>query len=483
MINLLTLSGSEIAKMIRHRMVTSREVVKAHIEHIKKVNPLLNAVVKERFQDAMREAEIADSKINDYPIEALPPFYGVPCTIKEHFALKGMPSTSGLVSRKDNISKSNATVVERLLGAGVIPLGVTNVSELGMWMETNNAVYGRTNNPYDIKRTAGGSSGGEGAIIGAGGSPFGIGSDIGGSIRIPAFFNGIFGHKPTGGLVPNTGHYPNTEGKALRFLTSGPMAKHAEDLWPVLKIISGDDRQDKGILSFPLQEPSSVDMKKISVLDVSDNGMIPISDELKFIQEKAVESLARLGAKVTKVQLASLKESFFIWTSMLSEAGGRSFKNMMGDGIDINPGIELFKFMVGSSNHTLPGILLSFAEDVPRLFPQLSKEFVEKGEALKKEFDEIVGENGVMLYPSYPEVAPLHNKPLVNLFHWMYTAIFNVLETPVTQVPLGLNQNSLPLGLQVVGSHGNDHLTIAVAMELEKVFGGWTPPKYLKYHI
>ncbi|MCB1189066.1 MAG: amidase [Leptospiraceae bacterium] len=483
MINLLTLSGTELAKMIRHRMVTSREVVKAHIEHIKKVNPLLNAVVKDRFTEALKEANLADSKIRDYPIEALPPFYGVPCTIKEHFALKGMPNTSGLVHRKNNISITNATVVERLLSAGAIPLGVTNVSELGMWMESNNEVYGRTNNPYDRKRTAGGSSGGEGSIIASGGSPFGLGSDIGGSIRVPSFFNGIFGHKPTGGLVPNTGHYPTTEGKAIRFLTSGPMAKHAEDLWTILKIIAGDDGKDKGILNYTLRDPKEVRLKDLTVLNVTDNGLIPVSDELRFIQQKAIAALSHAGAKISNVQLADLKDSFFIWASMLSEAGGRSFKNMMGDGTDINVGLELTKWMLGFSNHTLPGILLSFVEDVPKLLPNITKEFVQKGENLKKEMKEIIGEHGVMLYPSYPEVAPPHNKPLANLYHWMYTAIFNVMENPVTQVPLGLNQLGLPLGIQVVGSHGNDHITIAVAMELEKAFGGWTPPKYLKYHI
>ena len=136
---------------------------------------------------------------------ALPPLLGVPCTIKESIALRGMPNCAGLLSRREHHATETAPAAARLLAAGAIPLGVTNTSELTMWIESANYVYGRTRNAYDPARVAGGSSGGEGAAIGSGGSPIGLGSDIGGSIRLPAFFNGIFAHKPTPGLVPNTG--------------------------------------------------------------------------------------------------------------------------------------------------------------------------------------------------------------------------------------------------------------------------------------
>ena len=138
-----------------------------------------------------------------------PPLLGVPCTIKESFAVAGMPHTSGSVARKDVIAEHSATAVAAARqAAGAIPLGVTNTSELTMWIESDNRVWGRTNNAYDATRTAGGSSGGEGAAIGSGFAPIGLGTDIGGSIRLPAFFNGVFGHKPSGCLVPITGHYP-----------------------------------------------------------------------------------------------------------------------------------------------------------------------------------------------------------------------------------------------------------------------------------
>ena len=205
---LLTYSASQLAKIIKDQEVSSEDIVKLHIDQIKKVNPFLNALIKDRFTEAINEAIAADKLIKSRAKEELPPFIGVPCTIKESFAFTGMPNVSGLVSRKGLIQKEDAETVNRLIRAGFIPLGVTNTSELCLWMETNNQVYGRTNNAYDQTRTAGGSSGGEGAIVAAGGSPFGLGSDIWGSIRSPAFFNGVFGHKPTGGLVPSTGHFP-----------------------------------------------------------------------------------------------------------------------------------------------------------------------------------------------------------------------------------------------------------------------------------
>ena len=165
----------------------------------------------------------------------------MPCTIKESFGVAGLPQTSGSVARKDVVAERSATAVQRLVDAGAIPLGVTNTSELTMWIESQNRVWGRTNNAYDPNRTAGGSSGGEGASIGSGFAPIGLGTDIGGSIRLPAFFNGVFGHKPTGCLVPHTGHYPfpNERGSAL--LGCGPLTRRAEDLMPFLRIVAGPD--------------------------------------------------------------------------------------------------------------------------------------------------------------------------------------------------------------------------------------------------
>jgi fatty acid amide hydrolase 2 len=463
--------------MIRSREITSREVVDAHIARTEAVNPKINAVVKDRFAAARADADAADARVRAAsPDEALPPFWGVPCSIKESIGLRGMPFTSGLVARADVIADEDATTVARLKAAGAIPLGVTNVSELCMWMETNNRVYGRTNNPYDPKRIVGGSSGGEGAIVGAGGAPFGLGADIGGSIRMPAFFNGVFGHKPTGGLVPGTGQYPMPENGALRFNTTGPLCRRAEDLMPLLRVLAGPDGRDAGCSEHALGDPASVRLDELSVLDVEDNGAVPVADDLRAARRRAVEALRARGARVEQVELKLLKHSLSIWSAMLSAESGKTFGELLGDGQQRRWGVELLRWVLRRSPHTLPAIVLALVEKLPKLMPQAQRRAVELGLALKSELAARLGSHGVMLYPPYASCAPPHYKPMFPPFNWQYTAIFNVLELPVTQVPLGLNEAGVPLGVQVAASHGNDHLTIAVALELERQFGGWVPP-------
>jgi fatty acid amide hydrolase 2 len=432
--------------------------------------------VCDRFEPARDEARRADAATIATPRDRLPLFHGVPCTIKESFALEGMPNSGGLVARRDHIATSDATAVARLRAAGCIPLGVTNVSELCMWMESSNRVYGRTANAYDAKRIAGGSSGGEGSIVGAGGVPFGLGADIGGSIRMPAFFNGVFGHKPTGGLVPGSGQYPLAENDALRYLTTGPIARRAEDLMPVLRVLAGPDGIDSRCEARVLGRVEDVDLSKVRVLDVGGNGRIGVSRDLRAAQKKAARALASRGARVEETRVEGFHRSAEIWAARMGTQETTSFRSRLEYGAPKHMGRELARWALGHSDHTLPAIALALVEGITKASPQQTARFVAMGLALKEEVANRIGDDGVMLFPSYPEVAPRHHAPLLVPVKWMYTAILNVLELPVTQVPLGLDARGLPLGIQVVGAHGRDHLTIAVAMELERQFGGWVVP-------
>jgi fatty acid amide hydrolase 2 len=477
---LLTMSATELARRIRTGEVTSLEVVDTHIDHIRRVNPVINAVVRDRFAEAREEAQEADRRVRSEPTAALPPFHGVPCTIKECFLLTGMPNSSGLLARKHVVATEDAEAVIRLRRAGAIPLGVTNVSELCMWMETNNRVYGRTNNPYDPRRIVGGSSGGEGAIVGAGGAPFGLGADIGGSIRMPAFFNGVFGHKPTGGLVPGTGQYPIAHGDALRYLTTGPLCRRAEDLMPLLRVLAGPDGRDTGCYALPLGDVSSVDLKGLRVIDVADNGRIPVTPDLRAAQERAVAALADRGARIEQGRFEGLTRSLEIWSSMLAAAGGPTFSELLGNGRPTRTGRQLIRWVLRRSPHTLPALVLVGIEKVTQLMPKQVEQMIRLGEALREELTARIGIDGVLLYPPHARPAPRHYKPLWPPFNWVYTAIFNVMQFPVTQVPLGLNAEGLPLGVQVASIPGHDHVTIAVALELEKAFGGWVPPRPLR---
>jgi fatty acid amide hydrolase 2 len=477
--SLLTRSGIEIAKMIRDKKISSREAVDIHIRQIEKVNPHINAVVADRFNEARKEADRADKLLKSGSKNRLPIYHGVPCTIKEAYAMKGMPNTSGLVSRKNVIAEIDATCVARVKKAGAIPLGVTNIPELCMWIETYNNIYGRTNNPYNLKHIAGGSSGGEGAIIGAGASPFGLGSDIAGSIRLPSFFNGIFGHKPTGGLVPGTGHFPNVIGPAQRYVTFGPMARRAGDLMPLLKILAGPDNIDTYCEKHIIGDNKKVNIKDLEViiLDGLENFYISsVSDEMLKAREDCARELEKQGAKIKTLNCGLLKDAFLIWVSMVHEGSSVTFREILSDGKKINIAWEMLKGIFGASDFTLPIKYTVLLEDLGKYTHKTIMKYNSMGFELKSVLQNALGKKGIILFPSFPYAAPRHYETMIKAFNFYFTGIFNVMEFPATQVPLGLNKKGLPLGVQVASNHWNDHMTIAVSEHLEKVFGGWVPP-------
>ena len=473
------MSALELAAAIRRRELSSREIVGAHVELARTINPTVNAIVVERYDEALREAEAADRRLaataSDEP---LPPLFGVPCTIKESFAVTGLPNTSGLVRRRDVIAREDATTVARLREAGAICIGLTNVSELCMWMESNNRVYGRSNNPYDPRCIVGGSSGGEGAIVGAGASPFGLGADIGGSIRMPAFFCGVFGHKSTGGLVPGTGMHPISENAALRYLATGPIARRATDLMPLLRLLAGPDGRDHGVRELELGDPETVELGRLDVWVVEDDGKRTVDIEMLDALDRAAQTLARRGARVRRRKIPEFGRAFEYWSAAMADAAETSFRTLLGDGEPIRVRRELLRWALRRSDHTLPALVLAAVEDLWPIVPseQKRKAIVAEAVALQHQMNELLGQSGLLLYPSHSRPAPRHYGPLLRPFGWTFTAIFNVLELPATQVPMGLSRAGLPLGVQVVGANGNDHLTIAAALELEREHGGWVRP-------
>ncbi|AKT40815.1 amidase [Chondromyces crocatus] len=481
---LLLLSATRLAAMIRAGAASSEQIVDAHIRHIERVNPVINAMVATRFDAAREEARVADARVATEPVESLPPFHGVPCSIKESFAVVGMPNSAGLLARAGLRASEDAVTVTRLRNAGFIPLGVTNTPELCMWMESNNRVYGCSNNPYDPRRTVGGSSGGEGAIVGVGGAPIGLGSDIAGSIRMPAFFNGVFGHKPTGGLVPSSGQFPRPSGDTLRYITTGPLTRRAEDLMPLLALLAGPHPDDPACTVFPLGDPSTVDVASMVVHVIEGDGLHRVHPDLLDAQRRAARALAQRGATVRPAHLAHLSRTLEIWSAMVaagnlvSDHPTPSFAELLGEGRRISVARELLRLPLGRSPHTLPALALAFLEDVGKRLPGRMAQAEKLGLELRAEIAELLGDHGVLLYPPHPVPAPLHGHSLYSPLRWAYTAIFNVMELPVTQVPLGLNRDGLPLGVQVVAPHARDHMSIAVAQQLEKSLGGWTPPSF-----
>ena len=465
------LSAAQLAAAIRRRDTSSREVVEAHIEVLERSRT--NAIAADRFEQARAEADEADRRVEEGA--DLPPLHGVPCTIKETIALRGMPNCAGVVSRRDYRCEETAPTARRLLDAGAIPLGVTNVSELALWIECENRVYGRTNNAYDPKRIAGGSSGGEGAAIGSGGSPIGLGSDIGGSIRIPAFFNGIFGHKPTPDLVPITGIFPTTHGEAARLLGLGPMARRAEDLMPVLRIIAGPDGHDPRVRDVELGDPAEVSLEGLDVVLSDHASIVPVSRELRDARERAAGALAALGARVRRERLTSLRRALELYVAALQDGAGVSVSEILHEAG--TPPLTLRSALRRGGPHTVQTRILVATERLADLVPaSRTRRALAAGRSLAEEMAAII-DRGVLLHPPFGRVAPRHSTTVGR--GWVVTpaAVFNLLGLPVTQVPLGLNERGLPLGVQVVAGFDRDHVSIAVAVELERVFGGWVPPR------
>ena len=291
----------------------------------------------ERFLDALTEAEEIDARLAALSEEERAdlfrekPFLGIPFSTKDWFTVRGLSWTSGLLARKGLKGNVDAPVVAAMKAAGGIMVGVTNVSELCMWMESNNKVYGRTCNPYHTGRTVGGSSGGEGCVISAGGSPWGIGSDVGGSIRIPSFFNGIFGHKPSAGIVDNSGHVPQARGiinnvflgwygnvwQCLTLIAgTGPMCRHAEDLSPMLQVLAGERAE---LLN--LQQP--VDISELKFYFLPDDGGFPLVSPVQSdLRQAQARLLQRFREKWSvRTELANLPDfyhSLLIWTNSMS---------------------------------------------------------------------------------------------------------------------------------------------------------------------
>jgi fatty acid amide hydrolase 2 len=473
---LIERSGLELARAIRARETSSREVVEAHIEQLQRTHERINAIVADRFEIARQEADAADALVaGAADPDDLPPLLGVPCTIKESIACVGMPNCAGLVSRRERRSAENAPTVQRLLDAGAIPLGVTNTPELCLWIETENRTYGRTNNAYSAARTAGGSSGGEGAAVGSGGSPIGLGADIGGSIRIPAFFNGVFGLKPSPGIVPNTGQFPTTETEtAATMLTLGPITRRAEDLMPVLRIIAGPDGVDPYAREAQLGDPADVSIAETPILLSEDSSYVPVSRELRAARLRAAEALEQAGARVECVSLRSMRRALELYLAVLKlEAGVNVAELIVAEG---SAALTLWSGLRRKGPHTRALRLLLMSEWMTGRLPQgRLRKMAAARRAFQEEMIAAIGD-GVLLHPTHPRVAPRHGRTVGKPWLLTTTAVFNLAGLPVAQIPLGLNGRGLPLGVQAAASPDRDHVAVAVALELERAFGGWVRP-------
>jgi fatty acid amide hydrolase 2 len=467
--DLLRLPAVELAVLVKKREVKPIELVDEHIRAILEWNPFINALVANRFEDARREAKRMTSP-SDLPL------YGVPFTAKESLGVEGMPQTSGSTRRKHRVAQRTATAVQRVMDAGAICLGVTNIPEMAMWMETDNKIYGRTNNPHDLHRTPGGSSGGEAAIVAAGASPFGVGTDVGGSIRQPAFFCGVFGHKASGGLVPCTGHLPAPSAGASRFVSTGPLCRSARDLHTILDVIVGPDELDPGCTSLSLHDPREVRINDLKIFLIPDDGKHVIAPSLRTALARSAAALKARGATVVETKLPELANAFAMWGDSLRVTSDRTFESWLGDGEKVSIRQEVVRAIRGRSAHTLPALTFMALERASN-YVNFTRGGRDAAVQLRMRIEEMLGDNGVILFPPFDRTAPLHGSMLFRPSAFVLCGIWSVLEMCATAIPVGHDSDGLPCGVQAIAPNGRDHNTLAVALALEDDLGGWTQAK------
>ena len=312
--SLCTKSATDLADLIRKKETSSKEVVEAHFNRISEVNPYLNAITLTLEESAIKAAEKADNANEE---DRKKPFHGVPFTVKENIDLKGTPTTQGVPLLAESMPAKNAPIVDRMIKAGAIPIARTNLPEMGMRLDTDNPLRGRTFNPWNKDLTPGGSSGGEAAAIATGRSPFGLGNDIGGSLRNPAYCCGIASLKPSIGRLPFVSSIePFVDmGASGTFLTDGPMARSVNDLRAGLTIMAGRHIEDPQSVDAPLIGSVPESPKAALVKDIS-NFNLP--DATKREIEKAGSILSQKGWSVEEVEAPEVERVYEIWGTVLN---------------------------------------------------------------------------------------------------------------------------------------------------------------------
>ena len=469
---LLDTPFTQLTARMRAGTLSPVDLVEAHIDRAEQVNPAINAVIAKRYDEARAEARAAADRYAAG--DETPPLLGVPCTVKEFMRVDGMPHTGGgIPNLRDQVADHDAEVVRRIRAAGAIILGVTNAAEGGMWMETNNRVFGRTRNPWNLDHTSGGSSGGEGAAVAAAASAFGIGSDVGGSIRIPAAFCGVFGHKPSGGVVPNTGHWPD-DFSVGGYLCAGPLGRSVDDLWAVLQVIAGPDQVDPSVRPYVLEDPATIDLRDVVVYPVETNTRVAVRPVMRHAVRRAAAALEEAGATIGHLPGARLRRGFEMWSAALTRAGAPDYADLLGGhGPPISGFVELVHLLRGRPRHDAPAILIALLEKATHGLEGLARRALDELDALKADLEALLGPRGIILHPPYTRPAPRHGRPMLTPLDPTCTAVFNVLEFPSTVVPMGFSSSTLPVSVQVVGGPGADGVTLAAASVLERAFGGW----------
>ncbi|MCY0893884.1 MAG: amidase [Acidibacillus sp.] len=456
------LTATEMIKGLEQKLFSSVELVQAHVTRMETVNPKLNAVAYERYELALKEAETSDQeRLSRSYCTDTPRLQGMPITVKEMYSVQGLPITGGVHKHRNRMAEEDAAVVSRVKAAGAIILAKTNMSTLTMAHETDNVLFGRTNHPLDPLRTPGGSSGGEAALISSFASPWGIGSDLGGSIRLPAHLCGLVGIRPTYDRISSAGEYPAYH-HHLHMNSAGVLARNVEDVQLLYEVLS-----DHVIMNY--------DMEDTPIKWLSSSEKAPLDEELENGMLRLADILRDASVQIEEVDGNLLSGSTALWQNIILEDRGKETIDEIQEGPTFHLFSELLKSGRGKSvyHKWILRLLLG-----ARLFPpseQTIQSIPRQIEEMRSRFHDVIGNHGILIMPTYPTAAPFHGKITQYVYNNMgsrvlpYLVFVNVLGYPSMSVPIGRTKMGLPFGIQVVGGYRQEQRVFAVAKYIESV--------------
>jgi len=477
---ILLMSIDELANIIKKNQITCYNLCKIFINQINKYENKINGMAYNCFEDALNIAMYYDLKykkikLKDKKLLSLPKYFGVPITVKASFELQGKPFTLGYTDRKNILGKKLNPLCSRLIKHGMIIIASTNIPEGSSWIESSNKLYGTTSNPYDLNRTAGGSSGGSAALVAICGSPISLCSDALGSIRIPALYNGIFGHKTTGGCI-NGWYCDSNDGEAESpdilnyYAQGGILCKYSKELWPITNLLMENNIYSKLVRKY---DYSNLKLDQVTFIYIGESFKNNMVGKLDYdIYNSIHNMLTTLKNKNINVEFKNYIEFEYTALIIISEINNH---------FDTNGDISTKSIWSNFKELTLTEFSLSLTSKVldnKNAENILSKMLSILKTKLKREFQN--NDNTVLIAPTMGIVAPYHNTSIKHIMNIIFTGIFNILKLPVTQIPLGLNYKGLPLGCQIIGNKYQDKLTMKVAELLEEAnISKWIPPKLI----
>lgn len=460
---LLQHSAADLAAMIRAKQLSSLELTEACLGRIAERNPDLNAIIDLGENEALTAADAADEAIAQGAVTG--PLHGVPLTIKASIDVAGRLCECGTQFRAGRRPKADAVLVSRLRKAGAVILGTTNTPDMLMAYETDNHLHGRTNHPINTSYTPGGSSGGEAAAIADGMSVAGMGSDGGGSVRVPAHFCGLYGLKPTPGVIPRTGHFPGCAGPGGYMGLIGPMARSAADLQLMLEATAGPDAGDAQSAPVSVEPPAAEALKQLRIGWFTDDGMAPVTAETQQAVQRAATLLEGDGFDVRPYKWSGMDGAIDCWWKLFGVAARTLVEPMIS----------------GNEDRVHPlswGLIATPEETAATTYPEFLDAWLQRdlfSIRLAKRMEEypvlLCPVASVPAYPHGQREWTIDGRSVSYPRIFSYSQVFNMTGNPAAVVPIGTSPEGMPIGVQVIARKFEDATALAVARKLEVLLG------------